>query len=119
MILLMSGNPTSRRALLDMANLMTKKYGLLFLAHIAQPPILYKTKQQITLSQKEWLRSKDIHAFYRLLESDSLSNGTKSMMQVFSYHTHFIQKYFLFSQSFTFNPYLIICAVIRNRQIHS
>jgi hypothetical protein len=82
MILLLSGNPTNRRALVDMASLMTKRYGILFLAHIAHGPILYKTKEEITLSQKAWLRSKNIKAFYKLMESNSLSDGIKSLMQV-------------------------------------
>jgi solute carrier family 12 sodium/potassium/chloride transporter 2 len=81
MILLLCGNPTNRRALVDMASLMTKRYGILFLAHIAQGPVTYKTKEEITLSQKAWLRSKNIKAFYKLMESNSLSDGIKSLMQ--------------------------------------
>jgi len=83
MILLLSGNPTNRRALVDMANHMTKRYGLLFLAHIAQGPINHKTIEEITLKQKAWLRNENINAFYKLIESDSISAGTGSLMQVF------------------------------------
>ena len=82
MVLLLSGNPCERRALLDMANHMTKRYGLLFLAHIALDPIPYKSKVDITLKQKAWLREQNINAFYKLMECDSISSGTKSMIQV-------------------------------------
>ena len=82
MVLLLSGNPTDRRALLDMANHMTKRYGLLFLAHIALDPIPQKIMENITLKQKEWLRNENINAFYKLIESDSINGGTRSMIQV-------------------------------------
>ncbi|CAG2112869.1 unnamed protein product, partial [Medioppia subpectinata] len=81
MILLLSGNPTNRIALVDMANHMTKRYGLLLLAHIAQGPIPFRTKDEITSKQKQWLKNENINAFYKLIESDSVSVGAKSFIQ--------------------------------------
>jgi len=82
MILLLCGNPKNRQALVDMANRITKRYGLLFLSHVTQGPIPFKTREKVIIAQKAWLKSEGINAFYKLVETESLSDGVKCMMQV-------------------------------------
>ena len=106
MILLLSGNPTNRTTLVDMANHMTKRYGLLFLAHIAQGPIPFRTKDEIIHKQKQWLRNENINAFYKLIESDSVSVGTKSFMQVCVHYKNFQEYSYILFKYYT-NYYTI------------
>lgn len=82
MILLLCGNPKNRQALVDMAHRITKKYGLLFLSHITEGPIPYKTREKVMMAQKAWLKSEKINAFYKLVEAQSLSDGIRNIMQV-------------------------------------
>jgi hypothetical protein len=82
MILLLCGNPKNRQALVDMANRITKRYGLLFLSHITEGPIPYKTREKVMMAQKAWLKSEKINAFYKLVEAHSLSDGIRNIMQV-------------------------------------
>ncbi|CAG2112238.1 unnamed protein product [Medioppia subpectinata] len=103
-ILALSGNPKNRQVLVDMADRMTKKHGMLFLSHITEGPLSYKTRERVIDGQKAWIKSEKINAFYKLtrervidgqkawiksekinafyklVESDSLSDGLRSQL---------------------------------------
>ena len=83
MILLLCGNPSTRQALVDMGHHMTKQYGILFLTHIVYESIPHKAKEEIIAKQRAYLKNEDISAFYKLIESESLSVGTRYLIQVF------------------------------------
>ncbi|XP_054163033.1 solute carrier family 12 member 3-like [Oppia nitens] len=79
-VLLLSGNPKNRQVLVDMANRITKGHGMLFLSHVTEGPLSYKTRERVIDSQRVWIKSERINAFYKLIESEFLSDGIRNQM---------------------------------------
>ncbi|RWS05726.1 solute carrier family 12 member 2-like protein, partial [Dinothrombium tinctorium] len=76
-IILMSGNPSARPAMVDMASNITKDYGMLFLAHIKSGEITNEMRVSAIEAQKVWLRLRKVKAFYVLSEGKSLEDGIR------------------------------------------
>lgn len=100
-ILLLSGNPSARQALVDMANCITKKHGLLYLSHVTKGRFPLKIRENIISNQRIWLRAEKIKAFYMLEDGEFISDCIKGMMQAWFY-------LFFFSSSFSHNNNNII-----------
>ncbi|RWS25658.1 solute carrier family 12 member 2-like protein [Leptotrombidium deliense] len=81
-ILLLSGNPSARPALVDMAWNITKDSGLLFLAHIKSGEITYDMRVSAIEAQKVWMRLRKVKAFYVLTEAKSLEEGVKKIAPI-------------------------------------
>lgn len=81
-IVCLTGNPSARTALLDMAFAITRDYGLLFALHLKKEHISTDQRTKAEISQKMWLYNRKIRAFYALAETESLSQGVKQIVPV-------------------------------------
>jgi len=80
-ILLLAGNPAHRPALVDFANLLTKKISVLITGHILteQGPVnLYNLKE----GMQAWLKDHNIKGFYAVTQTPDLSGGARSAMSL-------------------------------------
>jgi solute carrier family 12 sodium/potassium/chloride transporter 2 len=80
-ILVLTGNPAHRPALVDFANLITKKVSLLITAHIIND------QSSVTLSTLKdnvemWLRDHAIRGFYMVNQSTSFEEGAKNCIRM-------------------------------------
>lgn len=82
MILVLSGNPSARPALIDMGYSLTREYGMLFLGHIKSGLIDYESRKAATTAQKVWLRMRKVKAFYVLGEGNNLLDGCTRLIPV-------------------------------------
>ena len=76
-VLLLTGNPAYRPALVDFANLITKKTSLLICGHIItdQRPInMYNMKDNVQM----WMKDHEVRGFYVANQSASFEEGTKN-----------------------------------------
>ncbi|XP_054159626.1 solute carrier family 12 member 1-like [Oppia nitens] len=80
-ILLLTGNPSARIPLLEFANNITKNRSLLFIAHIINTSISLQMREQVINKQYEWMSKRRIKGFYLLMESNSLKDGSKNIIQ--------------------------------------
>lgn len=86
-ILALTGDPSSRPALVDFAHSVTRGLGLLICGHAAQGPISQRARSAFTQKSNEWLLMRKVKGFYSLSEDVSFSRAVRSMIQV-SIHTH-------------------------------
>ncbi len=76
-LIVMSGNPGDRPALIDFANLLTKKLSLLECQEIADSSTDWKGMALMRHSAGAWLRDNHVKAFYSVTRSDSFSEGVR------------------------------------------
>ncbi|XP_025017856.1 solute carrier family 12 member 2 isoform X2 [Tetranychus urticae] len=79
-ILVLTGNPSARPALIDMAASLSRDYGMLFLGHIKRGPISFEARKKANAAQKVWLRMRKVKAFYILTEGENLLDGCQRMI---------------------------------------
>jgi len=80
--LLLTGNPSARIPLVEFANNITKNKSLLLLGHIVNESIEQSMREKVIARQYEWMAKRKIKGFYLLLQSESLNEGAKCMLQV-------------------------------------
>lgn len=81
-ILLLSGFPADRPALVDFANAFTRGIGLLICGHSLNSPINQRVRNNLTQQSTEWLFARKVKAFYALSdESTSICTNLRSLMQ--------------------------------------
>ena len=76
-ILLMTGNPGHRPALVDFANLFTKKVSLLICGHVltdTQPAILSTLKDNVQM----WLKDHNVRGFYLVNQTQTFEEGSRN-----------------------------------------
>jgi len=78
-VLVMSGNPAHRPALVDFANLLTKKISVLITGHILteQGPVNLANLKE---GMQAWLKDHNIKGFYAVTQTPDLSGGAKNCM---------------------------------------
>ena len=83
-ILVLSGHPEHRPALMHFGSQITKNISLMVCANIKQNPEKpqYRTHLKEVRGHQKWLMKQHIKAFYSSLVSSSLSEGILTMMQV-------------------------------------
>ena len=82
--LLLAGNPSARLPLVQFASSLSRKVGLLQVAHVGRGlPRLHELKRQsVVNSLSGWLKYKKVRAFYVYCEAESLAEGTRKMLQL-------------------------------------
>ncbi|KAK9298693.1 hypothetical protein QLX08_008060 [Tetragonisca angustula] len=80
-LLVLSGIPNSRSALIDFAHHITKNNSLFICGHIIETPISYKTRNSMIANCTSWLRANKIKAFYSLVDGANFQDGTTSLLQ--------------------------------------
>jgi len=78
-VLLLSGNPAHRPALVDFANLLTKKISILITGHVLteQGPVNLSNLKE---GMQTWLKDHNIKGFYTVTQTPDLSGGAKNCM---------------------------------------
>ncbi|XP_055947587.1 solute carrier family 12 member 3-like [Argiope bruennichi] len=80
-ILVLTGTPGSRLPLVDFANHITKKIGLLVCGHIVKESLTQRVRYSYLRRAEIFLQKRKIKAFYTLLENESFSEGARCLMQ--------------------------------------
>ena len=73
----MTGNPGHRPALVDFANLFTKKVSLLICGHVltdTQPAILSTLKDNVQM----WLKDHNVRGFYLVNQTQTFEEGSRN-----------------------------------------
>ncbi|TKR62951.1 hypothetical protein L596_026846 [Steinernema carpocapsae] len=84
-ILLMTGNPASRPALLDFASSITKGESLLIASHVVPYPQcerIFNLVRNLEAQMTEWLKAMKVRAFYQPLANESLRKGMQNLLQI-------------------------------------
>jgi hypothetical protein len=68
--------------LISLANEITKHRGMLIVADIVNDNLIYEIRNKTLELWNNWLNKKKIKGFYTLLNSDSISEGSKMLIQV-------------------------------------
>ncbi|KOX69963.1 Bumetanide-sensitive sodium-(potassium)-chloride cotransporter [Melipona quadrifasciata] len=80
-LLVLSGTPSARSALIDFAHHITKNNSLFICGHIIGTPISYKTRNSMITNCISWLRTNKIKAFYSLVDGANFQDGATSLLQ--------------------------------------
>ena len=81
-ILLLSGLPSHRPALVDFASLLTKKVSLLVCGDVHTGHVSTRTRRKLTQRATRFLEKQKVEAFYELKQDRSFSEGAKSLMEL-------------------------------------
>ena len=78
-ILVMTGNPGHRPALVDFANLITKKASLLICGHVMTgDPISVRSVNNLKDNVQSWMKEHGIQGFYLVNQSKTFEDGAKN-----------------------------------------
>ncbi|BES99783.1 Amino acid permease [Nesidiocoris tenuis] len=80
-LLVLSGQPQDRPALVDLANLITKNNSLMLCAEICQARMFYKEKILKVQKGYNWLNLKKIKGFFNVIEGLGMEEAAVSLMQ--------------------------------------
>jgi len=81
-ILLLSGVPNNHMPLISLANEITRHRGMLIVCDIVNNNLIYEIRYKTIELWNNWLNKHKIKGFYTLLNSDSISEGSKMLIQV-------------------------------------
>lgn len=80
-LLVLSGNPSARSALIDLAHHITKNQSLVVCGHIVESSLAYKTKATMLLKATHWLRHNKIKGFCNIIDGANFQNGATTLLQ--------------------------------------
>ncbi|CAG7828067.1 unnamed protein product [Allacma fusca] len=80
-ILILSGMPSSRPALIDFSHLLVKNHSLVICGHVVNEHLNHKARNQLTRQTYNWLSKRNKKSFYTLVEDTGFSGGAHSIMQ--------------------------------------
>ncbi|XP_026672114.1 bumetanide-sensitive sodium-(potassium)-chloride cotransporter [Ceratina calcarata] len=80
-LLVLTGNPTARPALVDFAHHIAKNNSLFICGHIIETSISYKTRNALIANCISWLRANKLKGFYSLVDGANFQDGTTSLLQ--------------------------------------
>ncbi|KAG7208571.1 hypothetical protein KM043_014784 [Ampulex compressa] len=80
-LLVLTGAPRSRSALVDFAHHITKNHSLFICGHITETPISYKTRNSMITNCTSWFRANKVKAFYSLVDGATFQDGATSLLQ--------------------------------------
>ena len=80
-LLVLTGAPNARSALVDFAHHITKNNSLFICGHIMETPISYKTRHSMITKCTSWFRTHKIKAFYSLVDGAKFQDGATSLLQ--------------------------------------
>nr|CAI5840080.1 unnamed protein product [Callosobruchus analis] len=80
-ILLLCSGPYVRPALLDFANLITKRHSLLIIGDVVNKPLDYKVRSAMISKAYKYLKANKMKAFYSLVDNVPFEAGSKALLQ--------------------------------------
>ncbi|KAB7507823.1 Solute carrier family 12 member 2, partial [Armadillidium nasatum] len=81
-VLLLSGSPGARPALVNFANSITKNLSFLSCADIVKGPLAQRTRYIITRKAYNWFGKHKIRSFFALVEAQDLEEGSRFLFQL-------------------------------------
>ncbi|KAL7639365.1 UNVERIFIED_CONTAM: hypothetical protein RMT77_009866 [Armadillidium vulgare] len=81
-VLLLSGSPGARPALVHFANSITKNLSFLSCADIVKGPLAQRTRYIITRKAYNWFTKHKIRSFFSLIEAQDLEEGSRFLFQL-------------------------------------
>lgn len=80
-LLVLTGRPQARPALVDLGNLITKAGSLMVVGDVSQEKLSYKQRSSITRADDEWLRGRKVRAFCARVHGFSFETGARALVQ--------------------------------------
>ncbi|CAH1967079.1 unnamed protein product [Acanthoscelides obtectus] len=80
-ILVLSGMPSARPALVDFAHLLTKNLSMLVCGHINMSPLPQRVRNVLNYKANSWLRAHKLKAFYMQVDGLSFEDGCKALQK--------------------------------------
>lgn len=80
-ILLLTGIPSSRPILVDLANLLTKNLSLLICGHVIKGQSSQRQRIFYQRQSREWFDERKIKGFYTIVDDDDFEDGARALMQ--------------------------------------
>lgn len=80
-VLVLCGSPSSRPALVDFANLITKNNSLLLVGDIVETRLQHRVRAARIKHVYSWLRINKIKGFYTILDDTQFEDGAKALLQ--------------------------------------
>uniref|UniRef100_A0A0C9QA88 NKCL_1 protein n=1 Tax=Fopius arisanus TaxID=64838 RepID=A0A0C9QA88_9HYME len=80
-LMVLSGAPSVRSALIDFAHHITKNQSLLICGHIVETSLSYKTRAIMMAKNTSWLKNNKMKGFYNLVDGANFQDGATSLLQ--------------------------------------
>ncbi|XP_057664509.1 bumetanide-sensitive sodium-(potassium)-chloride cotransporter isoform X1 [Diorhabda carinulata] len=80
-ILVMSGMPSARPALVDFAHLLTKNLSMLVCGHINTTSLQQRVRNVLNYKANSWLRAHKLKAFYMQIDGLSFEEGCNALLK--------------------------------------
>nr|XP_023024040.1 bumetanide-sensitive sodium-(potassium)-chloride cotransporter [Leptinotarsa decemlineata] len=80
-ILVLSGMPSARPALVDFAHLLTKNLSMLVCGHINTSHLPQRERNVLNYKANSWLKAHKLKAFYAQVDGLSFAEGCKSLLK--------------------------------------
>nr|XP_022904226.1 bumetanide-sensitive sodium-(potassium)-chloride cotransporter [Onthophagus taurus] len=80
-ILVLSGMPSARPALVEIAHLLTKNISMLVCGHINASPLHQRIRNLLNYKANSWLRALKIKAFYMQVDGLSFEEGARALLK--------------------------------------
>ncbi|CAB3385418.1 Hypothetical predicted protein [Cloeon dipterum] len=80
-ILVLAGPPTTRPALVDFANLITKRSSLLMCGCVSPRPLSSKERNVCISTATQFFKERKMRAFFSLVDNLSVEAGTRALLQ--------------------------------------
>nr|CAI5860667.1 unnamed protein product [Callosobruchus analis] len=80
-ILVLSGMPSARPALVDFAHLLTKNLSMLVCGHINTSPLPQRVRNVLNYKANSWLQAHKLKAFYMQVDGLSFQEGCKALLK--------------------------------------
>lgn len=80
-VLVLSGYPSSRPALIDFAHLLVKNISLMIVGDVLTIPAHTRARNLVTRHATQWMRRQKKKGFYTLIEAANVQEGSYALMQ--------------------------------------
>ncbi|KAK5650631.1 hypothetical protein RI129_001660 [Pyrocoelia pectoralis] len=80
-ILVLSGMPSARPALVDFANLLTKNLSLLICGHINSSWLHHRVRNVLNYKAQNWLKANNIKGFYVHIDGVTFEEGAAALLK--------------------------------------
>ncbi|XP_055544206.1 bumetanide-sensitive sodium-(potassium)-chloride cotransporter isoform X2 [Wyeomyia smithii] len=80
-LLVMTGNPMHRPALLNFAHLITKNNSLMIVGNVSEEKLPYKYRKLLITDGKKTVKDMKIKAFYQIIDGLLFDEGVRAMIQ--------------------------------------
>lgn len=80
-ILILSGNPITRPALIDLGGLITKNSSLLMVGDVLESKLSHRLRTEMVAEAYRYFDSRKVKAFYNLIDDVNIETGIKLMIQ--------------------------------------